>query len=146
MRALYILMAVMAISALSAEKKIRIQDAPAAVQAAVKEQTKNATLVGLTKEVENGQTLYEAETKMDGKTRDVLIDGNGAVVAVEQEVALASVPSPAKAAIEKKATGGKVTKVEAITKGSTVTYEAAITKAGKKSELVVAADGTEVKE
>ena len=38
---------------------------------------------------------------------------------------------------------GKITKVETLTQGKTVTYEAAlVSKSGKKSEVVVAADGT----
>ena len=112
----------------------------------MKDQTKNATLVGVTKEVEKGKTQYELETKANGKTRDLIIDESGAIVLVEQEVSLDSIPAPAKAAIEKKAAGGKITKVETLTKGNTVTYEAALQKGLKKSEVTVTADGTEVKE
>ncbi len=57
-------------------------------------------------------------------------------------MALDSIPGPAKAAIEKGAAGGEISKVEALTKDSAVTYEAAITKGGKNLELVVAADGS----
>ena len=130
----------------AAEKKMKIQDLPPAVQQTVKDQTKNATLVGVTKEVEKGKTQYELETKANGKTRDLIIDESGAIVLVEQEVTLDSIPAPAKAAIEKKAAGGKITKVETLTKGNTVTYEAALQKGLKKSEVTVTADGTEVKE
>lgn len=42
--------------AVAAEKKLGIQDLPPAVQQTVKQQTRNATLVGLAKEVENGKT------------------------------------------------------------------------------------------
>jgi hypothetical protein len=43
--------------------------------------------------------------------------------------------------------GGKITKVEKITKGETVTYEAAITpKTGKKFEMQVDAKGNPVKD
>jgi uncharacterized membrane protein YkoI len=129
----------------AAEKKIKIQDLPPAVQQTVKEQTRNATLVGVTKEVENGKTQYELETKANGKTRDLMIDDSGAIVSVEQEVTLDSIPAAAKVAIEKKAAGGKITKVETVTKGATVTYEAALQKGSKKSEVTVAADGSEVK-
>jgi len=51
----------------------------------------------------------------------------------------------AKAAIEKKAAGAKITKVETLTKGGKTTYEAAITKGKKTSEITVAADGSAVK-
>ena len=129
----------------AAQKKIKMQDLPPAVQQTVKEQTKNATLVGLMKEVENGKTVFELETKVNGRGRDLMIDGSGAVLSVEEEVTLDSIPAAAKAAIEKQAAGGKITKVETLTKGKTVTYEAAVVRKGKTSEIAVAADGSAVK-
>ena len=134
-----------ATGALASEKKVKMADLPSAVQQTVKEQTKGATLVGLNKEIEGGKTTYEAETKVNGRSRDVEIDESGAVVAIEEEVALDSIPAAAKAAIEKQVAGGKIRKVESVTKGSTVTYEAAVTINGKKSEIAVAADGSPVK-
>jgi uncharacterized membrane protein YdfJ with MMPL/SSD domain len=47
-----------------------------------------------------------------------------------------------KAAIQKAAQNGKVLKVETVTKGSAVSYEAVVSKNGKKSEVAVEADGT----
>src|SRR5450759_2756719 len=98
----FILTAALIAPALIADTKVKMTDLPAAVQAAVKEQTKTATLVGLSKEVEKGKTLYEVETKVNGKTRDLLLDSTGAVVETEDEVDLDSIPNAAKAAIKKK--------------------------------------------
>ena len=126
-----------------AEKKVQMKDLPPAVRKAVEENTKGAEVKGLSKEVEKGKTMYEVETVANGKTRDMTFDATGAVVSVEQDVAIDSIPAPARAAIQKKAAGGKIAKVETITKGNSVTYEAAIVgKLGKKSEIIVAADGT----
>lgn len=125
----------------ASEKRVKMADLPEAVQKTVKEQTNSAQLVGVSKDVENGKTFYEAETRANGKTRDVLIDSTGTVVEVEQEVTLDSIPEAAKKAIQTKAGSGKIVKVESVTKGSTVTYEAALSKHGKKSEVVVTADG-----
>jgi uncharacterized membrane protein YkoI len=128
---------------IAAETKVKVADLPPAVQNAVKEQTKNATLVGVSKEVEKGKTMYEVETKVNGKGRDLMLDSAGAVVSVEEEVDLVSIPAAAKAAIEKKVAGGTLKKVETVTEGSTVFYEAAIkTKAGKNTEVSVNADGS----
>jgi uncharacterized membrane protein YkoI len=122
-------------------------DLPPAVQAAVKEQTKTATLVGLSKETEHGKTTYEAETTVNGKSRDVSFDKTGAVIAVEQEVDLESIPAAAKAAIQKKIGFGKLKKVESVTAGSApASYEATIVKNGKSAEVGVNADGTPHKE
>jgi uncharacterized membrane protein YkoI len=134
------------IPALSADTKVKMADLPPAVQAAVKEQTKTATLVGLSKETENGKTTYEAETTVNGKSRDVSFDKTGAIVAVEQEVDLDSLPAAAKTAIQKKIGTGALKKVESVTEGKSTSYEATIVKAGKSSEVGVNADGTPHKE
>ncbi len=125
----------------AAETKLKMEDLPAAVRQAVSEQTKSAELRGVSKEIEKGKTYYEAETMVNGRSRDLLIDGTGHVVEVEQEVDLSSIPEPARNALQKRAGSGKVTKVESVTKGSTVTYEAVIENHGKKSEAAVSADG-----
>ena len=126
-----------------AESKVKMEDLPPAVQKAAREQSKNATLVGLSKEVEGGKTVYEVETKVNGKTRDLLLDQSGAVVEIEEEVDLNSLPAAAKEAIQQKLAGRKLKKVESVTKGSTVTYEASyVGKLGKTSEIAVNADGT----
>jgi hypothetical protein len=134
--------ALLAVPALAAEKPVKMKDLPTAVQKTVQEQTQNAQLKGLSKEVEGGKTFYEAETMVNGKSRDLLIDPTGAVVEVEEATTLDVIPAPAKAAIEKYAKNGKILKVESVTKGSTVSYEATVSKGGKKSEVAVAADGT----
>jgi uncharacterized membrane protein YkoI len=129
--------------ALFAETKVKMESLPAAVYAAVKEQTKNATLVGLSKETEKGKTQYEVSTTVNGKSRDVTLDATGAVVEVEEEVELATVPLAAKVAIEKRAAGGSIRKVERLTAGASISYESAITtRAGKETEVGVNADGT----
>ena len=129
-------------AAFGAEKKVKMKDLPEPVRKTVLEQTKGAQLKGVSKEVENGKTMYEAETVVHGRSRDFVIDAAGTVVEIEDEVALDSIPAPAKAAIEKSAGSGKILKVESVTKGTTVTYEAELLKAGKKSEVAVAADGS----
>jgi uncharacterized membrane protein YkoI len=125
-----------------AEQRVAMAALPAAVQATVKEQTKDATLLNISKEKEKGQTVYEVESKVNGKTRDFVVDVAGAVVEVEEEMDLAAVPTAVKAALDKASAGGTLTKVEKTTQGAVVRYEAAITKNGKKSEVTVNGDGT----
>src|SRR5947209_5124175 len=98
----------------AAESKLKVADLPPAVQKAVQEELKNATLVGVSKEREKGKTLYEVETTVKGKTRDLMVDAAGSVVEVEEEVEISSIPAAARDAITKKAGSGKITKVEAI--------------------------------
>ena len=134
------LCAVGSLSLLAAD--VKVDKLPAAVQATVREQTKNATLVGVIKEVENGKTVYEVETKASGKARDLIVDAAGKITSVEEEVDIAAIPIGARQAIQKKAAGGTITRVEVLTMGSVVAYEAAIKVKGKGSEITVNGDGS----
>jgi hypothetical protein len=112
---------------------VKLESLPAPLQATVKEQTKNATFIGLSTEKEKGKTMYEVETKANGKSRDLLLDQTGAVVETEEEVDIDSISAQAKATIQKRAGGGTVFEllgwavlVEKLTAGSAVSYQAAI--------------------
>lgn len=132
--------------ALAAEKKVKLADVPPAVQQAIKDNTKGTTLMGVAKDEEDGKVEYEAETKVNGLGKDITFDESGKVLAVEEETTLDNIPAAAKAAIEKQAGGARIKKVEKITKGETVVYEAGLVKGGKKSEVIVTADGAPAKE
>jgi len=133
-------------TAFAKEEKVKLEDCPAAVQQAIKDNTKDATLLGVAKDQENGKVEYEAETKVNGHGKDITFDEAGKLVAVEEEVSIDSIPAGAKTAIEKQAAGAKIRRVEKITEGEKIVYEAALTKNGKKSEVTVAADGSPAKE
>jgi uncharacterized membrane protein YkoI len=130
----------------ASEKPVKMADLSPVIQKAIREQTKGAEILGVSMETENGKTFYEVETKATGRSRDLLLDTTGAVVEVEEEVTLSNLPPPAKAAIEKKSLGGKVTKVERVTKGNVITYEAVIvSRSGKTSEFSINSDGSPAK-
>jgi hypothetical protein len=133
----------LAAPAWAAEKKIKMADLPPAVRAAVMEQSKGATLRGLSSETENGKTTYEAELTVNGHSRDVEFDADGKVLEVEEAVTMDSLPAAVKAGIEKGAGSNKIRKVESITKdGKIVGYEAALlSAAGKHSEVQVGPEG-----
>ncbi len=128
--------------ALAGEVKIKLTDLPPAVRKAAEEQLKTATLSGVNKEVENGKTLYEIETKVNGRSRDVSFDSSGALVETEEETDLSTVPPPARESLNKLAAGGKIGKVEKVTAGSSVSYETTISKNGKRTEVAVNPDGS----
>jgi hypothetical protein len=126
----------------NSERPVKMKSLPAAVKKTVLEQSKGATIRGLSKEVEGGKTFYEAELKVNDHSKDVLIDSTGAVVEIEEEVALASLPSPVKAEIEKQAGSGKIVMVESITKNDAIVAYEAHVRTGKKSrEVKVGPDG-----
>ncbi len=148
MKKIAILSVVAALSyAVAAEKKLKLEDLPPAVQKTAQDQLKGAKLSGISTETEGGKTLYEVEMDRNGKSRDVLIDKTGKVAETEDEVDLASIPAPAKSAIEKKAGKDKIVKVVSLTKSAGIeAYEAQIKKGSKTSEYAVKPDGSTYKD
>ena len=133
---------IFAASASAQEKKIKRADLPPAVEKTVAAQSAGATVRGFTQEKEKGQVYYEAEMTVNGHSKDVLIDPNGAVVEVEEEIAIDALPAAVKAGLQSKAGSGKIVKVETLTKhDKLVAYEAQVTTNGKKSEVQVGPDG-----
>jgi hypothetical protein len=92
-----LLVASLAAPAWAAEKKVKMADLPPAVQQAVKEQSRGATLRGLSTETENGKTTYEAQLTVNGHSRDVEFDADGKVLEVEDTVAMGSLSADVKA-------------------------------------------------
>ena len=124
------------------EKKIQRADLPPAVEKTVAAQSQGAMIRGFSQEKEKGQTYFEAEMTVSGHSKDVLIDVNGAVVEVEEQVALDSLPSAVKEGLQAKAGKGKILKVESLTKhDKLVAYEAKVETNGKKTEIQVGPDG-----
>jgi uncharacterized membrane protein YkoI len=130
------------LSAFTQEKKIQRSDLPAAVEKTVAAQRQGAIIRGFSEEKENGQTFYETELVVNGHSKDVLMDANGVVVEVEEQVALDSLPTAVRDGLQTKAVKGKLIKVESITKhDKLVAYEAKVVTDGRKSEVQVGPDG-----
>ena len=124
------------------EKKIQRSDLPPSVERTVAAQSRGATIKGFSQEEENGQTYYEAEMMVGGHSKDVLIDKDGRIVEVEEQVAFDSLPAGVKDSLKNKAGHGKIVKVESLTKhDKLVAYEAKVQSNGKKSEIQVGPDG-----
>jgi uncharacterized membrane protein YkoI len=121
-----------------ADTKMSFSDLPRPARTAVKEQ-----LRGAGSEEEHGRIIYEVETMLNGKSRDLNFDAAGKLLEVEQQVDISGIPAAAKAALEKTSAGGSIRKVEMVTAGDSVSYEASVvTQAGKHREVAVNPDGT----
>jgi hypothetical protein len=70
----------LSVPALTQEKKIQRSDLPPAVEKTVAAQSQGTTIRGFSQEKENGQTFYEAELRINGHSKDVLMNAQGAVV------------------------------------------------------------------
>ena len=108
----------------------------------VAEASKGATIKGFSKETTQGKTTYEVEMLVSGHGKDIEIDSSGRILEVEEEVAMASLPPTVAAGLTAKAAGGKILKVESLTKnGKLAAYEAKVETAGKRREIQVGPDG-----
>jgi hypothetical protein len=122
------------------EKKIKRSDLPADVEKTVVAQSQGATIRGFSTEKENGEIRYEVELMVNGHSKDVLMDPGGAVVEVEEQVAMDSLPPAVKDGLQAKAGKRKLGRVESITKhDKLVAYEAHVR--GKSVEVLVDPDG-----
>jgi ATP-dependent protease HslVU (ClpYQ) peptidase subunit len=124
------------------EKKIKRSELPSAVEKTVVEQSKGATVRGFSTEVEKGQRVYEVEMVVNGHTKDLLVDENGNVLEVEEEVAMGLLPPEVRSGIKKAAGAGTIGKIESLIKGGNlVAYEAVVKSGKKRSEIQVGPDG-----
>lgn len=128
------------------ERKITREQLPPAVEKTVARESEGATIRGFSKEVERGQTFYEASLSFSGHNKDILIDKNGNVVEVEEQVALDSLPSTVQDALKKAAGAGTISVIESSTKnGKLVAYEAQVKHGQKPSEIHVGPNGEKLK-
>jgi hypothetical protein len=132
----------LSLNATAQEKKIDRSALPPVVEKAVQSETRGATIKGFSQERERGKTFYEAETVVNGHTRDVLFASDGTIAEIEEEVAFDSLAANVQTGLTQKAAGGKITKVESLTKKSKlVAYEGHVQKGSKSSEIQVGPDG-----
>jgi hypothetical protein len=132
----------LASSVVAQEKKLQRKDLPPAVQKTVAKESQGATIRGFSTEVENSTKIYEMALTVDGHGRDVSMDAQGHVLEVEDEVTFDSLSPAVKDGLMKASAGGKIGKVESLTKkGTLVAYEAVVTTGTKRHEVQVGPDG-----
>ena len=123
-----------------AEKKITIDQLPAAVkESLMKEADKNA-IKGI-----EAVTVYKAEWVVDGKDVEVKIAASGKILAKETDMAMDKLPAAVQETIKKEAGANKVEELKEVVKGTDKFFQAEWTADGKCVELKNAADGKVIK-
>ncbi len=126
----------------AAEKKIERSALPPAVEKTLAANLEGATIKGFSTEREHGVQLYEAETILNGHTRDMEIQADGTLNEIEEEVGFDTLPAGVQTALTARARGSKITKVESLTKqGKLVAYEAATFDGSNRGEIQVGPNG-----
>jgi hypothetical protein len=129
------------------EEKVPPDKAPKAVVEAAKKRFPKAEVVGVSKETESGKTVYEVEMKQGGKTTDVTLTPEGAIVLIEAQIDAKDLPKAVSGALEKKYPKATYKIVEAVYKVANGKetldfYEALLATAEKKVvEVQVLPDG-----
>jgi hypothetical protein len=128
------------------EKKVQQSDLPASVQKTIEERSRGPLIKSYSTEMEHGKRVYEAETVVNGHTRDLQIASDGTLNEIEEEVTFNSLPSPVQAWLLKKSAGAKISKVETVTRhGKLVVYEASTVRDAKEGEIQVGPNGESLK-
>jgi len=128
-------------SSFAQEKKISQQELPAAVRTAFEKTYPHAKIQGASQEVEKGKTLYEIESIEGTVRRDLLLEADGTIVEIEEEITASDLPAAVKATIQKNFPSDKIEKAEKITRGSTEEYELQLLAGKTTREVVVGPDG-----
>lgn len=127
----------------AADTAMPFSQLPLPVQTSAKKELKGARILGAGSEMDGGRMTYEVQTKLNGKSRDLSFDANGNLLEIEQQVDLDNLPAKAKAALQARVKQGKIERVESVTAGKSVSYEATImTQDGRRSEIAVNKDGS----
>jgi len=128
--------------AFAQERQIQRSELPQPVERTLALESQGAAIHGLSVEKSQGKLYYEAELLVNGHSRDILMNAEGVVVEVEEEVAIDLLPAAVSSGLRARANDGKVVKVESITKhNKLVAYEAQILIDGKTSEVKIRWDG-----
>ena len=123
-------------------QKLQQSDLPEAVQATAARESAQGKVTGIWQRDENGTVVYEVDLVVDGRARGVLINPEGVVVAVQEEVPWEKLEQGVQAGLKSQAGDGKVDKVFSISKDGQVTrYIAIVEKGGQKTNVQVGPDG-----
>jgi uncharacterized membrane protein YkoI len=90
------------VSAMADEEKVPLDKVPKVVLEAIKTRFSGADLVGATKELENGKTVYEISFKHKGSNYDVIVTPEGTITLIEKEIAAKDLPKVVAKAVEDK--------------------------------------------
>ena len=119
---------VVSVAAQGDAKSIKQSKLPAAVLRTAEAQTAGATVTGYTTDKVDGVVTYRMDLVADGKTRAVVMDKEGTVTSIEQEVAWNDLPADIQKTFDTVKTKGELGAVSTVTEnGTLVAYVAYLT-------------------
>ena len=128
--------------AFASGKPIKLEDVPAAATATIKKWMGEDTISGLVVEKDGGVTVYEAAVKGPGaSSREVSVTADGKIFSTEEIIPSDQAPEAVRKAATEAAGAGRIVSFQRIVKGDVTTFEIALDRDGKASEVEFTADG-----
>ncbi|QEH35077.1 hypothetical protein OJF2_36220 [Aquisphaera giovannonii] len=132
------------------EQRIKMEELPKAVTAAIKDKFPDGRLTKAEKEVEDGKTTYEVTVEAGAKKLDVVASPAGVILAIEKKIDAKNLPEPVAAAIKVRHPTARVKSAEEVVEfkaaGEETVYEVTLGLEGKEVELTVSPKGRILKE
>lgn len=124
------------------EDAVSLDKVPAAVKTTLATYASDADVKNVELGNDDGTKVYEFDIQQGTRKFEVAITPDGKFNGTEEDMELSAMPDAAQTALKNAAAGGTISGGEkAVDANNKVTYEADITKDGKKSEVAVDADG-----
>ncbi len=137
-----ILTSSLALNAFAAdEAKISLADAPATVQAAAKKLAGEAKITDVSKEIEDGKTVFETEFTVNGVEHSASFAEDGKLLEDEAEVEVADLPKAVSETIAKELPGGKLKEASKVSADGKIFYEVEVKVGDEKHEVKVSTEG-----
>ena len=104
---------------------MKFDDLPKVVKKTVNAKYPGAKIRGVAKEKnEEGETVYEVEMTVKGKNVNIIVNAEGDIETIEEQIDADDLPKAVQAAAKKNFPKGKITKAEKVTdEDKKVTYE-----------------------
>jgi len=124
------------------EDAVTMDKVPQKVKDTLKNYAAESDVKKVEKGEDDGKKVYEFDIEQGSRKFEVSITTKGKFWGTEEDMELSAMPDAAQKALTAQAAGGPISGGEkAVDKDNKVTYEADITKDGKKMEVAVDADG-----
>ena len=126
----------------AAARKVKKADLPEEVRKTAERESTGARVVAYWQDDADGMSIYEVDLKVQGHDKGVLIDGDGGVIAVQEEVAWDDLAPGVQEGIRNLANGGKIGKAHSVSQGGDVVgYGADVERDGQTIHIEVGPDG-----
>lgn len=99
---------------LGADAEVDVAQLPPALVAAANAAYPGGEVIGAEKEFSGGETVWEVVKRIDGRTWEILVDEEGAIIGGEEALARAAWPAKVVAAAEAATGGGTLVAVERV--------------------------------